>query len=98
MYIPLPATCSKLNCRDKKQCLIDQNMIPHCVNCAERKCVHGSGSKMGNKSVCGTDGITYSSICHLRQAACHKGKAIPIAYKGPCKSMLLLLFFFMAFV
>ncbi|KAJ8962668.1 hypothetical protein NQ318_001062 [Aromia moschata] len=37
------------------------------------------------RQVCGSDGLTYPSACHLREKACRKGKAIPIAYKGPCQ-------------
>lgn len=40
------------------------------------------------RQVCGSDGLTYPSICHLRKRACEKGKAIPLAYKGPCKCKL----------
>ncbi|XP_071449330.1 follistatin-A isoform X1 [Hetaerina americana] len=38
-----------------------------------------------HRMVCGVDGVTYLSACHLREAACRRGKAIPIAYKGRCK-------------
>ncbi|KAG8223408.1 hypothetical protein J437_LFUL003681 [Ladona fulva] len=39
-----------------------------------------------HRMVCGVDGVTYLSACHLREAACRRGKAIPMAYKGRCKS------------
>ncbi|OXA63935.1 Follistatin-A [Folsomia candida] len=73
-------TCSKLTCPGKKQCLLDQNSIPHCVNCTTRHCPVANG-----KSVCGVNGVTYPNVCQLRQTACQKGKAIQVAYKGPCK-------------
>ncbi|XP_046399042.1 follistatin-A isoform X2 [Ischnura elegans] len=38
-----------------------------------------------HRMVCGVDGVTYRSACHLREAACRRGRAIPIAYKGRCK-------------
>lgn len=62
-------------------CLLDQNMIPHCVNCVSRHCSNATG-----KSVCGVDGVTYPTTCDLRKTACTKGKSIPVAYKGGCKS------------
>ena len=84
-------------------------MIPHCVNCTQRKCGGGNHSNPAwsnsihmnstvtdnneetsfaslDKSICGSDGLTYPSMCDLRQAACLRGKAIPVAYKGPCRS------------
>ena len=102
-------SCSKLNCPSKKRCLLDQNMIPHCVNCTQRKCggnnshawtnsIHMNSTLIDkeefasaniaslDKSICGSDGLTYPSMCDLRQAACLRGKAIPVAYKGPCRS------------
>lgn len=69
-----------------KQCLLDQNLTPHCVNCTQRKCSMGPKVLSGEKSVCAMDGQTYPSICHLRETACQRGKAIPISYRGPCKS------------
>lgn len=105
MNVSIPVSCSKLNCPSKKRCLLDQNMIPHCVNCTQRKCGGGgwsnsihvnstvaekelllSASSSLDKSICGSDGLTYPSMCDLRQAACLRGKAIPVAYKGPCRS------------
>lgn len=64
-----------------KHCIVDQNLSPHCVRCA-RNCTNIVGK---GRQVCGADGVTYQSACHLREAACHKGKAIPVAYKGRCK-------------
>lgn len=56
--------------------------MPHCVKCATY-CTPGMSP---SRLVCGSDGRTYQSACHLREAACRMGKAIPIAYKGRCKS------------
>nr|CDP92328.1 Bm4004, isoform j [Brugia malayi] len=36
--------------------------------------------------VCATDGVTYRSECHMRQAACQQQKFIVIAFRGPCDS------------
>uniref|UniRef100_A0A1I8EK75 Agrin n=1 Tax=Wuchereria bancrofti TaxID=6293 RepID=A0A1I8EK75_WUCBA len=36
--------------------------------------------------VCATDGVTYLSECHMRQAACQQQKFIVIAFRGPCDS------------
>nr|CAD7396702.1 unnamed protein product [Timema poppensis] len=79
----LEGSCDRIHCPTGKHCLLDQNLTPHCVKCSQRcPSVAVTG---GTKMVCGTDDTTYQSACHLREAACHKGKAIPVAYKGRCK-------------
>ncbi|XP_072395904.1 follistatin [Diabrotica undecimpunctata] len=75
------SSCDKIVCPSNKHCLLDQNLTPHCVNCT-RKCPNVPK----RRQVCGSDGITYPSACHLREKACRRGKAIPIAYKGPCRA------------
>lgn len=70
-------------CPVSKHCLLDQNLTPHCVNCI-RKCPNTPK----RRQVCGVDGLTYPSACHLREKACRRGKAIPIAYKGPCRGKI----------
>ncbi|XP_026811936.1 follistatin-A isoform X2 [Rhopalosiphum maidis] len=75
------SSCNKVTCPGGKYCLQDQNLMPHCVKCATF-CPPGMSP---SRLVCGSDGRTYQSACHLREAACRMGKAIPIAYKGLCK-------------
>jgi follistatin len=74
------ASCDKIKCPSGMHCLLDQNLSPHCVNCS-KKC----SDNPKRREVCGSDGLTYPSACHLREKTCRKGKAIPIAYKGPCR-------------
>ena len=39
--------------------------------------------------VCGTDGVTYSNVCHLKMTACITGnKDLTIAYKGECTGII----------
>ncbi|XP_050293514.1 follistatin isoform X2 [Anthonomus grandis grandis] len=76
------SSCDKIRCADNKTCLLDQNLSPHCVHCAKKKCP----AMTKHRQVCGTNGHTYKSTCHLRNAACAAGRAVPIAYRGPCKA------------
>jgi coxsackievirus/adenovirus receptor len=45
------------------------------------KCKNGS---LGKK-VCGTDGVTYNSMCHLKKANCKSDVEIDRQHKGKCK-------------
>ncbi|KAG8303779.1 hypothetical protein J6590_002784 [Homalodisca vitripennis] len=72
-------SCDRIQCSEKKYCLLDQNLSPHCVRCS-RRCSPGQHPR----PVCGIDRRTYHSSCHIRRAACRRGKSIPIAYKDKC--------------
>lgn len=76
-------SCARVRCGQGRSCLLDQNLSPHCVRCAHR-CPQAS-QVVGTRPICGADGNTYKSACHLRLAACRTGRAIPVAYKGHCK-------------
>ncbi|BES91093.1 Kazal-type serine protease inhibitor domain [Nesidiocoris tenuis] len=82
-YGTCKSTCERITCPSGKYCLLDQNKHPHCVRCS-RTCPYGLTSS--KQTVCGVDGQTYSSTCDISAASCAMGKAIPIAYKGPCMS------------
>lgn len=74
-----------VRCRHGRSCLLDQNLSAHCVKCA-RRCTLSAKQSAQLKPVCGVDGQTYKSACHLRAAACRAGRAIAIAYRGPCRA------------
>ncbi|XP_065168062.1 follistatin isoform X1 [Atheta coriaria] len=76
------SSCDNIKCPSGKHCLLDQNLSPHCVKCT-RKCPAANPVR---RRVCGADGITYPSTCHLREKACRHGAAIPVAYKGACRA------------
>lgn len=74
-----------MSCARGKQCVVDQNALPHCVTCVSlATCQKLKGP---NERLCGADGVTYESLCHYRRAACMAGRAMSIAYTGECKGM-----------
>ncbi|KAG1677522.1 Follistatin [Nymphon striatum] len=73
-------SCTETICSGRKRCVVDQNLRPHCV-----KCWRPCRTRTHVRPICGVDGVTYKSNCHLRQASCLKGKAIALAYPGKCK-------------
>ncbi|XP_008185835.2 agrin [Acyrthosiphon pisum] len=70
--------CTKMNCQFHSVCESD-GMEAKCV-CPTFKCANASGK------VCGTDGITYTDLCHLQNASCATRKKIFAAYAGECGS------------
>ncbi|CAI5441603.1 unnamed protein product [Caenorhabditis angaria] len=75
-----------------------------CEGCESQKCDFYSSCVVGtngkatcqcpdyctgeHREVCGTDGVTYSSECHLRKSACHYKKFIVTAFEGKCDACL----------
>uniref|UniRef100_A0A1Q3FQR2 Putative kazal type serine protease inhibitor n=2 Tax=Culex tarsalis TaxID=7177 RepID=A0A1Q3FQR2_CULTA len=76
-------SCRFVQCPDGKHCIEDQNATPHCVTCI-RDCPTVDPWVSPKSLICGTDGITYRSVCELKRKACLTGRAIPMAYRGRC--------------
>lgn len=78
-------SCRRVRCEDGKSCLEDQNGRPHCVNCST-KCDSNETPTVDHTEsyICGVDGVTYQSSCHLKAAVCRKGRTIRTAYYGSC--------------
>ncbi|KAK3098784.1 hypothetical protein FSP39_023088 [Pinctada imbricata] len=76
------ATCLNTLCPDKMKCLVNPfNSQPQCEDC-QREC-----SPLSKKfSVCGTDGVTYTSYCELRKTSCRMGISLSTKRAGKCKS------------
>lgn len=52
-------------------------------SCSARVAACESNAVNARRAVCGTDGQTYTSRCHLLKAQC-EGKSVNVAKKGPC--------------
>ncbi|XP_013390415.1 follistatin [Lingula anatina] len=78
--------CLQITCPRGKVCLLNIQGLPVC------RCPSLAICKMKRrkKDVCGRDGVSYASRCHLRVQECNSGKRIRVAHKGPCKKSELL--------
>nr|XP_018901101.1 PREDICTED: agrin-like isoform X3 [Bemisia tabaci] len=70
--------CEKTTCAHGALCSADERGDARCHCPAE--CPEGGGP-----SVCGSDGNTYRSLCHLRLAACRTQRSIRVRYSGQCE-------------
>lgn len=69
--------CLEQNCQwPGEECRVDIQGHKMCV-CAER-------CPSIVVPVCGSDGVTYDSVCHLLRTACLKKKHIWVTYAGQC--------------
>ncbi|KAK2712126.1 hypothetical protein QYM36_010977 [Artemia franciscana] len=70
--------CESKICDFSSKCVQDSqgNAVCECPHCSEDEGLYSP--------VCGTDGISYSSECHLKAEACKKEQHVIIAYAGHC--------------
>ncbi|XP_063603261.1 follistatin-like isoform X1 [Penaeus indicus] len=73
-------TCSGVRCSAGKTCVLDEQLIPRCVRCPTT-----CPAPEKPRPICGADGRTHPSPCHLKRASCRAQKEIPRAYKGACR-------------
>jgi len=71
--------CDKVQCPKFKVCTRNIQGVPLCGCPGVFMC-----RKMKKKKVCGTNGVTYESRCHMRIASCNQGLAVRKKYKGEC--------------
>uniref|UniRef100_A0A8B9RSH0 Follistatin n=1 Tax=Accipiter nisus TaxID=211598 RepID=A0A8B9RSH0_9AVES len=71
-------TCRDVLCPGSSTCVVDQTNNAYCVTC-NQICPEPTSPE---QYLCGNDGITYTSACHLRKATCLLGRSIGLAYEG----------------
>ncbi|XP_055380259.1 uncharacterized protein LOC129611242 [Condylostylus longicornis] len=78
-------SCRNVKCQNNLTCVEDQYGLPHCIKCSIT-CPNESDNISKDKStqVCGYDGQTYDSVCHLNRQVCITGRSVGVAYNGPC--------------
>lgn len=71
--------CEQVDCPKFKVCVENMQGVPLCTCPSEFVCRRNK-----KREVCGTDGKTYPSRCHMRIASCNQGVAVRKMYRGPC--------------
>ena len=72
----LPAPCSTVTCQLYAKCVLNNDTLGKCV------CSNDCPSKP--RSVCGTDGRTYVTECHMRFASCTQKANVTVQHVGDC--------------
>lgn len=85
VFCLISETCRDVLCPGSSTCVVDQTNNAYCVTC-NRICPEPTSPE---QYLCGNDGITYASACHLRKATCLLGRSIGLAYEGKCVSKYL---------
>lgn len=79
--------CSKRQCPKFKVCMINVQGLPICT-CPSLFVCKRTGKKdketIKDTQLCGSDGITYESRCHLRIANCNSNRRIKRRHAGVC--------------
>ncbi|OWA50498.1 putative Follistatin-A [Hypsibius exemplaris] len=71
-------SCETVKCREDQHCIHDSDHQPYCVRCMDN-------CPDIYSPMCGTDGVTYDSMCDLNRASCrNKAKNIKYAHRGEC--------------
>lgn len=83
-FLSPKGSCQFIKCSNNKSCIEDQSSTPQCVTCPRCSGSNKNLTHSVSKMVCGADGVTYRSLCELRQKSCKLGKSIALLHRGPC--------------
>jgi len=68
--------CEKIYCAWGATCIVSEN--------GKGLCQCSTDCSLTPDPVCGSDDVTYTNHCHLRQASCQNRKNIRMKHKGAC--------------
>ncbi|KYQ52940.1 Agrin, partial [Trachymyrmex zeteki] len=68
--------CEKIYCAWGATCIVSEN--------GKGLCQCSTDCPLTSDPVCGSDDVTYTNHCHLRQASCQNRKNIRLKHKGAC--------------
>uniref|UniRef100_T1KV29 Kazal-like domain-containing protein n=1 Tax=Tetranychus urticae TaxID=32264 RepID=T1KV29_TETUR len=69
--------CHKLKCHFHGKCIVDKFGSAKCT-CLQCESIY--------KPICGSNRITYDSVCHLLRDSCLKKVNLTVSYSGPCEN------------
>ncbi|XP_070168746.1 agrin isoform X2 [Polyergus mexicanus] len=69
--------CEKTYCAWGATCVVSEN--------GKALCQCPADCPLTSDPVCGSDDVTYTNYCHLRQASCHKRKNTRAKHQGACE-------------
>nr|KAF7426843.1 hypothetical protein H0235_006537 [Vespula pensylvanica] len=73
-----PEPCEKTYCAWGATCVVSEN--------GKALCQCPTNCPSNSAQVCGSDDVTYTNQCHLRQASCQRRKNTRIKHEGACDS------------
>lgn len=75
--------CEKRRCPKFKVCMKNVQGLPICA-CPSSFVCKNHGNRGKSEEICGSDGQTYDSKCHLRIASCNAARRIKRKHEGVC--------------